>query len=143
MCETGKETPTVTKHSETANQADATGDLIDRAILDQMIEDVGAENAEPLIEAFIEELAGQVRVLGEAADRADLAAMERAAHSMKGSAATFGATRLTGVVTSIEQAARSGQGDLATAAMGECHWLAQASMDAMRVILIEVSGPAT
>lgn len=120
-----------------------TENLIDRAILDQMIEDVGSENAEPLIEAFIEELTNQVRVLGEAADQADLAAMERAAHSMKGSAATFGAARLTGVVASIEQAARSGQGDLATAAMGEFRWLAQASMDAMRDILIEVSDPAT
>lgn len=133
----------MTKHSETASQADVTGDLIDRATLDQMIEDVGPENAEPLLEAFIEELAGQVRVLGEAADRADLAAMERAAHSMKGSAATFGAARLTGVVASIEKLARNGQGDVAIAAMEEFRWLAQASMDAMRNILIEVSGPAS
>lgn len=143
MSESGKETSTVTKHSATTSQADATENLIDRAILEQMIEDVGTENAAPLIDAFIEELAGQARVLEEAANQGDLAAMARAAHRMKGSTATFGAARLTGVVASIEQAARGGQGDVATAVMGEFRWLAQASMDAMRDILSEVSGPAT
>lgn len=131
-----------TSHSEATHQAWDSEDLINRAVLNQLLEDVGLENAEVLLNVFLEELAGQTRALEEAADLADLVAMGKAAHKLKGSAATLGAIRLGRLVETIENAARANQPDIATRAMIEFRWLAQASHEAMIQIRNEGFGGA-
>ena len=131
-----------TSHSEATLQAWDSEDLINRAVLTQLLEDVGLENAEVLLNVFLEELAGQTRALEEAADLADLVAMGKAAHKLKGSAATLGAIRLGRLVDIIENAARANQPDIATSAMIEFRWLAQASHEAMMQIRNEGFGGA-
>jgi HPt (histidine-containing phosphotransfer) domain-containing protein len=132
----------VTSHREATSQTWDSADLIDRAVLNQLLEDVGMENAEVLLNVFLEELAVQARALEEAADLADLAAMGKAAHKLKGSAATLGAIRLGRLVEVIEGAARANQHDAAVAAMGDFRWLAQASQDAMTLIRNQEFGGA-
>ncbi len=133
----------VTSHNEATGQLQGSEDLIDRAVLNQLLEDVGLENAEVLLNVFLEELAGQARVLEEAADLADLVAMGKAAHKLKGSATTLGAIRLGRLVEVIEGAARASQLAAALEAMGEFRWLAQASQDAMVLIRDEEFGSAS
>ena len=86
------------------------------------------------------ELIKQTIALDDAAGRADLDAMAQAAHRLKSSAASFGATRLSQVVASIEQAARAGQADAAVESMGDFRELARASQEEMDVLRREVFG---
>ncbi len=51
----------------------------------------------------------QVDAVALAADQGDPDGVRRAAHTLKGSAATFGARELTGLSSAIAEAARSGE----------------------------------
>jgi PAS domain S-box-containing protein len=125
---------------QTITNAPAPEQVIDRGILDQLLEDVGPENAEAVVDAFLQELAGQTIALEEAADKSDLNAMAQASHRLKSSAASFGATRLSEVVASIEQAARVGQAEIAQESMADFRYLAKASQDALTALRREISG---
>jgi CheY-like chemotaxis protein/HPt (histidine-containing phosphotransfer) domain-containing protein len=131
---------TVSDQSENQTKPRETNALIDRRILDQLLEDVGQENAEAVVDAFVQELERQRFALEDAAGRPDLDAMAQAAHRLKSSAASFGATRLSQVVASIEQAARPGQDEAAVESMGDFRELARASQEAMYVLRREVFG---
>jgi CheY-like chemotaxis protein len=131
---------TVLDQIETQTRPGETDALIDRGILDQLLEDVGQENAEAVVDAFVQELERQRIALEDAAGSSDLDAMAQAAHRLKSSAASFGATRLSEVVASIEQAARTGQGSAAVASMGDFRELAMASQEAMDGLRREVFG---
>ena len=128
----------VTDRTETPTQAHGPDVLIDRGVLDQLLADVGAENAEAVVDAFLQELAMQTIALEGAADRSDLNAMAQAAHRLKSSAASFGAIRLSQVVASIEQAARTGQPKAALEPIGTFRELAKASQEAMGALRHEV-----
>ena len=91
-----------------------------------------------LLDVFIEELAGQAQAL-EAAAGVDLEAMGRAAHQIKGSAATLGANRLGHLAESIEAAARA-RDAAAGLAMADFHGLVQASRQALGQIRQEGVG---
>jgi HPt (histidine-containing phosphotransfer) domain-containing protein len=104
------------------------------------VEEVGTENAEAVVKAFLEELESQTVVLEESAKTADLDSIARAAHRLKGSAASFGATRLSQVVAATEQAARRGESAPVMAAMRELLELASASHTAMEGQLQDLSG---
>ena len=69
--------------------------------------------------------------LQRAADSSGLNAMAQASHRLKTSAARLGATRLSRVVASTEQAARAGKTSAALAFMREFQDLAKASHEAM------------
>ncbi|MGB4334257.1 MAG: Hpt domain-containing protein [Chromatiaceae bacterium] len=128
----------MTSHSTAASQRLNPGDLIDRSVLARVLDDVGLENADMLLDVFIEELAGQAQAL-EAAAGADLEAMGRAAHQIKGSAATLGANRLGHLAESIEAAARA-RDAAAGLAMADFHGLVQASRQALGQIRQEGVG---
>jgi PAS domain S-box-containing protein len=132
---------TVTDRTETHTQTRETNSPINRGILDQLLEDVGQENAEAVVDAFVQELERQRIALEDAAGRSDLDAMAQAAHRLKSSAASFGATGLSQVVASIEQAARAGQAQAAVESMGDFRELARASREAMDVLRRDVFGP--
>lgn len=128
----------MTSHSTAASQRLNPGDLIARSVLARVLGDVGLENADMLLDVFIEELAGQAQAL-EAAAGADLEAMGRAAHQIKGSAATLGANRLGHLAESIEAAARA-RDAAAGLAMADFHGLVQASRQALGQIRQEGVG---
>lgn len=129
----------MTSHSTAASQRLNPGDLIDRSVLARVLDDVGLENADMLLDVFIEELAGQAQAL-EAAAGVDLEAMGRAAHQIKGSAATLGANRLGHLAESIEAAARARDAATAGVAMADFHGLVQASRQALGQIRQEGFG---
>lgn len=131
----------MTSHSAAASQGRDPGDLIDRSVLARILDDVGMENADMLLDVFIEELAGQAQALEAAAAGVDLEAMARAAHQIKGSAATLGAVRLGRLAESIEAAARA-KDDAAGAAMADFRGLVQASRQALGQIRHEGLGAA-
>lgn len=130
----------MTSHSAAASQGLNPGDLIDRSVLARVLDDVGLENADMLLDVFIEELAGQAQALEAAAAGADLEAMGRAAHQIKGSAATLGANRLGHLAESIEAAARARDAAAAGLAMADFHGLVQASRQALGQIRQEGFG---
>lgn len=130
----------MTSHSTAASQRLNPGDLIDRSVLARVLDDVGLENADMLLDVFIEELAGQAQALEAAAAGADLEAMGRAAHQIKGSAATLGANRLGHLAESIEAAARARDAATAGVAMADFHGLVQASRQALGQIRQEGFG---
>jgi PAS domain S-box-containing protein len=113
---------------------------IDRDILKQLLEDVGPEYGEAVVDAFILELDRQAARLEEAADKSDLDAMAQAAHRLKVSAASSGATELGRLTASIEQAARAGQTESAVGAMGEFRGLARSSKNEMDILRREIFG---
>ena len=113
---------------------------IDRRVLDQLLKDVGPENGEAVVDAFILELDRQAVLLEDAADRPDLDAMSQAAHRLKGRAASFGATRLSRLAASIEQAARTGRTESAVGSMREFRGLAKSSKDEMDALRREIFG---
>jgi CheY-like chemotaxis protein/HPt (histidine-containing phosphotransfer) domain-containing protein len=136
----GDKTLSQSEHVQPASEARDAGALIDRGALRQLVEEVGTENAEAVVKAFLEELESQTVVLEEAAKKADLDSIARAAHRLKGSAASFGATRLSQVVAATEQAARRGESAPVMAAMRELLELASASHTAMEGQLQDLSG---
>ena len=129
----------MTSHNAAGSQGLNPGDLIDRSVLARVLDDVGLENADMLLDVFIEELAGQAQAL-EAAAGADLEAMGRAAHQIKGSAATLGANRLGHLAESIEAAARARDAAAAGVAMADFNGLVQASRQALGQIRQEGVG---
>lgn len=115
--------------------------LIDRRVLDQLLEDVGPENAEAILDSFLREIERQSLALEEAAERSDLTALGRAAHRMKSSAASFGALRLSGLLGGIEQAAYAGESAVALGSMAEYRALARDSLEAMHRIRATLPEP--
>lgn len=116
--------------------------LVDRGVLEQLLRDVGPENARAVVDAFLQELEKQADTLGQAAGAADLAGMAQAAHRLEGSAASFGAVQLSRVLASAEQAARSGNGEAAMAALRGCLGLAMDSGAAMAALREEIFSSA-
>ncbi|HKP20022.1 MAG TPA: PAS domain S-box protein [Thermoleophilaceae bacterium] len=72
--------------------------LVDRDVLDELLGDEG------LMDLFFEETSAQLDALNEAADAGDTPEVQRLAHTIKGAAATVGATRLAALAAEIEQA---------------------------------------
>lgn len=116
--------------------------LIDRGVLEQLLEDVGPENARAVVDAFVGELQRQAVVLRKAADDGSLAALAQAAHRLKGSAASFGAMPLSRAMASVEQAAKSERSEAAIGATPECLELARTSQLAMEALRDEIFATA-
>lgn len=61
-----------------------------------------------LRDLFASETPKEIEAMLEAAGRGDCASVERAAHKLKGTAATFGATAMVSLCAAIELAAHAG-----------------------------------
>lgn len=131
---------TVTEDTAAPGGAQGADAIIDRGVLDTLLEDVGPENAEPVINAFVKELALQTAVLEEAAGRVDPDAMAHAAHRLKSTTGSFGAGRLSEVCAFIEQSARNGQTEAAMETMSEFRELARGSGEELDALLDELFG---
>jgi len=71
-----------------------------------------------LVENFLASAADRVEAVKEAVGRGDNEALERAAHSLKGSCGTLGATRMAEVCSDLVTLARDGKSSSATLASG-------------------------
>ena len=91
--------------------------LIDPGILHQLFEEIGDEMAPQVLASFITELQEQTAAMETAYDRYDLDALGKAAHRLKGSTASFGATRLGTALVELEQATRHGHKDSVSQAL--------------------------
>jgi HPt (histidine-containing phosphotransfer) domain-containing protein len=94
--------------------------LLDAAVLDNLIEHIGAEAARSVIELFLvecRELAAKI-----AAPGADADAVRRAAHSLKSSAGQLGAMALAEAAAAVEEAAGPAPGALSdlVAVLADC-----------------------
>lgn len=90
--------------------ADADPCALDEAVLHRLQRDLSAEMMPSLIAAFLAELDERVLALLEASQIGDWSSAGRHAHTLKGTAATLGATALAETADCIETAGRSGDG---------------------------------
>lgn len=79
------------------------------------LRDLGADDFHELIELFLDEGASRVARMRVLQDRGDPASLTTVAHTLRGTSAAFGATRLAELCAAIEQAAPEDRGvDLST-----------------------------
>lgn len=119
---------------QSADTTQETGDIIDKKILFQLIEDVGMDNAEAVLDAFVEELESQTRILLAAVHEKNLGGIAAAAHRLKSTTASIGADALNGVVKCMEQAAKTKQMQMIDQTEGEFNNLAGKTAQEMAVI---------
>jgi HPt (histidine-containing phosphotransfer) domain-containing protein len=80
---------------------------LDRKLLDQMAEDLGPHYLAQALEVFFKDLEQRRQALRDLGDNADQ--LRKAAHAIKGSAASFGFVRVAHAAQALEQAARLGE----------------------------------
>ena len=92
--------------------------IIDRSVLDELraLGSPGDDLLAEVIGVFLAEGPGQVRSVNDALASRDAAAIQRAAHRLKGSALGLGARQLAALVGEVELAARAGDAERATSA---------------------------
>lgn len=104
---------------------------LDPATLDQLAEDVGAEALPALLASFRDEIDRQMNAAAEAVAARDCNTLERAAHSLKSTAGTFGGLDLQSAMLRLEMSARaaagSGKMDTAEAAFRDGRRIADAT----------------
>jgi len=95
------------------NAVSSTGDTpIDYAILHALEEDMAGNDSEimlELIDIFLDDSPARLDSIGQAMEEGDLRKAEINAHSLKSSAATFGALGLSTLCQRMELCARTGQ----------------------------------
>ncbi len=94
-----------------ADDAGGTGapnHVVDFDVLRQLEEDVGAAETRSVIETFLEATPGLLASLRNGAARADAAAIQRSAHTLKASSALLGALVLSRHCEDLERLGRSG-----------------------------------
>jgi len=82
--------------------------LLDGAVLDDLVEHIGADAVRSVIDLFI----GECRELAETIAPGDPEAARRAAHSLKSSAGQLGAAALAAAALDVEAAAETGSPSL-------------------------------
>ena len=78
---------------------------LDRSILERMISEVGEENITSLIGLFIEELDKHLDQIEWAVKEPNFAVLARSGHTLKSSAASFGATSVSRLAREMEEKA--------------------------------------
>jgi two-component system sensor histidine kinase/response regulator len=92
---------------------DALEPLIDHEPQEDLSDTLGAESFQDLLASFFASLDSRMEAIAAAIAGGDPAKIASAAHSLKGSAANMGYLRLAADSSRLEQAAKSGQPDLA------------------------------
>ena len=89
--------------------------VLDRAVIDDMVEHIGADALRPVIELFVGESRRYVTLIRQGATAGDTAGREaarRAAHSLKSSAGQLGAAALAEAAAGIERVSEDGEASL-------------------------------
>lgn len=105
---------------------------LDRAILDRLAIDVGADTVAPLMRGFIEETTTRIQRMIAAHETNRLTELARDAHSLKSSAETFGAVALGVLAGEIEKAAAEGHTAELAVPMQRLPAFAHATLEAFR-----------
>jgi signal transduction histidine kinase/DNA-binding response OmpR family regulator len=91
------------------NQRIAAGTALDRDVLDQLREDLGGTAAlQEVIRSFLDQTPSVLSALRDAAARADVPSIRRAAHMIKGTSSMLGARELSQQCAEIERAGQTG-----------------------------------
>ena len=94
--------------------------LIDRTVIDDLFDYIGAEGTRSVLDLFIGESRTTLATIAEAGtqgcDAACRERVRRAAHSLKSGAGQIGAAALAALAEAVERAAADGAPDLAQAA---------------------------
>jgi HPt (histidine-containing phosphotransfer) domain-containing protein len=86
----------------------AAGTALDRDVLDQLREDLGGTALREVIRSFLDQTPSVLSTLRDAAERADVPSIRRAAHMIKGTSSTLGARELSERCAEIERIGESG-----------------------------------
>jgi HPt (histidine-containing phosphotransfer) domain-containing protein len=85
-------------------------DILDRVVFDDLIEHIGADATQAIVDLFIGECRELVAAIGAPGATHDMA--RRAAHSLKSSAGQLGAAALAEAALAVEAAGETGAADL-------------------------------
>lgn len=85
-------------------------DFVDPSVLKKLEEDLGNDvgQVQDLIRAYLSEAPGFIQRLREGVERGSPPQVEQAAHSLKSTSATFGASQLASFAKELELMGRSG-----------------------------------
>jgi CheY-like chemotaxis protein/HPt (histidine-containing phosphotransfer) domain-containing protein len=101
--------PPVERQRIGEKQRIAVGSALDRNVLDQLREDLGGTVAlREVIKSFLDRTPSVLSVLRDAAARADVSSIRRAAHMIKGTSSTLGARELSEQCAEIERIGQTG-----------------------------------
>ena len=89
-------------------QGIATGTALDRDVLDQLHEDLGGAAVLEVIRSFLDRTPSVLSTLRDAAARADVPSIRRAAHMIKGTSSILGARELSEQCAEIERVGQTG-----------------------------------
>ena len=106
--------------------------VIDDSVLSQVIRDVGEGQGGTVLLLFASELERRIEELREAVSGSDVDVLRRVAHGAKGSASTFGATRVAAAARRLEEACKS------AAPAAEIAFLAQRLIEHLQPAATEV-----
>jgi len=130
-----------TPHEETVEAAVAIREedddrepVVDHRVLDQLAEETGKETMPMLVEVFVADCRARIGRIRDAVAAEDREALQREAHSLVSSAATFGAMRLSAQARAIEVACRQGRDGEALALAGAMPSLAEATYAAIALV---------
>jgi two-component system, sensor histidine kinase and response regulator len=100
----------------------------------QELRDEGENLLSDLVEMFIREIPAQMATLEAALAKGDAGAIRLTAHTLKGTAANFCASRMQALARAIEERGRNGSLDGATAIFVELHAECTRVRDALKAV---------
>jgi len=81
--------------------------LIDRAAAAELLEEIGADGVEAVLQVFLAETEARLRLMGQLDCGQDRDRIKTEAHTLKGSASTFGFARLSSSAFHLERHAQA------------------------------------
>ena len=106
--------------------------IIDIATFTELQDTAGADFVDELVDTFNEEAPALLAELRRARDASDAKAFERAAHSLKSNASTFGATALAALARTLELGSLAAGSDEALAALADEYARVVQALEALR-----------
>ena len=96
-----------TADGPTPSDAEAVHDIpiMDRAVYNELVEEIGEETTCEMLNVFVEETAAQLAQLHQLSCLNDSRQIERLSHSLKGASGTFGLNRLSALARALEAGA--------------------------------------
>jgi len=80
--------------------------LIDRSVVDELCEEIGAEGVNEILRVFLDETRGRLAMLAKLSAAGDRAGIEVEAHTLKGAAGALGFARVAALARALEHDAR-------------------------------------
>jgi HPt (histidine-containing phosphotransfer) domain-containing protein len=109
--------------------------LIDSRVLGKLAEDVPGHMVPRLIDKFVTEIEQRMSAIEAMLEQESLENLERLAHSIKGSAGTFGAVQLHRCARDLEKSCKDQQSDLSQQQADELLKIAGDTLQAFRLHL--------